>query len=219
MISVLLPSRGRPDALLATMAGLLGLAADPADVEILIAADPDDAPTLALAADGSLPVQARLWVAPERFGYKRICDYYNVLAALAAGEWLFMWNDDCVMLTTRWDETIRAEAPGVLWPAADYATNHNTFPIWPATWTRHLGHVSLDQSSDMWLHDVAAMAGVPSRRIPVSLHHEHRCGDATGNDRDAVADVITYHAPAMQLARQRDAARLAEFLTGRAAPR
>ena len=212
MISMYLPSRGRPDSLLETMAGLLGLAADPGDVEFLIAADPDDEPTLALTRDGFLPEQARMWVAPERLGYKRINEYFNALDAMAAGPWSFIWNDDATMLTPRWDEVIRAESPAVLWPSADYATNHNTFPVWPTAWTRHIGHVSLDQSTDMWLHDVARAVGVV-RRIPVSIHHEHRCGDATGNDRDAVADVITYHTPEMYEARARDAKRLRELLS------
>jgi hypothetical protein len=211
MISVLLPSRGRSRSLLATVRGLLGLAADPDDIEVLIAADPDDDATLDLAQDGFLPEQARIWVAPERFGYKRINEYFNALDAMAAGPWSFMFNDDAILLTPRWDEVVRGEAPGVLWPTADYATNHNTFPVWPTAWTRHIGHVSLDQSTDMWIHDISMATGT-SRRIPVSIHHEHRVGDQTAADRDAVADVITYHAPAMVEARQRDTERLREFL-------
>jgi hypothetical protein len=211
VISVLLPSRGRSRSLLATVKGLLGLAADPGDVEVLIAADPDDQATLDLDRDDSFPEAASIWTAPERFGYKRINEYFNALALLAAGEWLMLWNDDAIMLTPRWDEVIRGESPGVLWPTADYATNHNTFPVWPTAWTRHIGHVSLDQSSDMWVHDVGRAIGM-ERRIPVSIHHEHRLGDQTAADRDAVADVITYHAPEMVAARQQDAERLREFL-------
>jgi hypothetical protein len=210
VISVLLPSRGRPESLLETMDTLLALAAAPGDVEILIAADPDDGPTLALAR-GRLPARARMWTAPYRYGYKRLCDYYNALDAAAAGPWSFMWNDDAHMLTSRWDEVIRGEKPGILWPSADYAAGHNTFPVWPSAWTRHLGHVSLDQSADMWVHDVGAATGT-ERRIPVEIHHEHRMGDATGNDRDAVADVASYHTPDMQAARERDVAALRELL-------
>ena len=56
------------------------------------------------------------------------------------------------------------------------------------------------------MHDVSRMTGT-SRKIPVRIHHEHKMGDATANDRDAVADVITYHTPEMQQARARDAGR------------
>ncbi len=210
MISALLPSRGRDEALLETIGGLLDLAADPDDVEILIAADPDDAPTLALAG-GRLPPQAKMWVPAERFGYKRICEYYNALDAMAAGPWSMLWNDDAHMLTAGWDEVIRAEPPGILWPQADYAAETNTFPVWPTAWTRHLGHVSLDQSADMWICNLGRMTGT-QRRIPVSVRHEHRMGDATAADRDAVADVITFHAPEMQQARERDAQALRELL-------
>jgi hypothetical protein len=209
MISVLLPSRGRPESLLETMGGLLSLAADPGDVEFLVAADPDDGPTLALGP--SLPGQARIWAAPERYGYKRIYEYFNALAGMAAGEWLFLWNDDAHMLTPRWDEVIRSEAPGILWPEADYAPEINTFPVWPAAWTRHLGHVSLDQSTDMWLGELGRMTGT-QRKIPVRIRHEHRCGDVTAWDRDQVADVGTFHAGDMPAARERDAAKLRELL-------
>lgn len=205
MISVELPSRGRPDSLIATVEQLLYLADDPAGVEILIAADPDDEPTIDAA---TRLAGARLWVAPERLGYKRICDYYNALDAMAAGPWSFMWNDDAHMLTPGWDQMILAEPPGVLWPRADYAAETNTFPVWPTAWTRHLGHVSLDQSTDMWICNLGRDLGV-QRYIDVQIRHEHR-HDQTGADRDAVADVATFHVPAMQAARAADAASLRE---------
>lgn len=209
MISVLIPSRGRPESLLATMDGMLGLAGCPQDVEFLVAADPDDGPTLALGS--RMPAGARMWAAPKRYGYKRICEYYNALADMAAGEWLFLWNDDAQMLTGHWDKIIHDEVPGVLWPQASYAPEINTFPVWPSAWTRHLGHVSLDQSTDMWICYLGRMTGT-ERKIPVSIHHEHRCGDVTAYERDAVANVGTFHTGEMVTARERDAAMLKELL-------
>jgi hypothetical protein len=213
VISVLLPSRGRPAALLETMDGLLSLAASPGDVEILIAADPDDSPTVDLVRSRRLPGRARMWVAPERYGYKRICEYYNALDAMAGGVWSFLWNDDATVLTPRWDEVIRAESPAILWPQADLPSpDMNLFPVWPTAWTRHLGHVSLDQSTDMWIARLGEMTGT-QRKIPVSVRHAHMFGDATANDRDATADVGTFHTAEMQRAREADAAKLRELLS------
>ena len=209
-ISVLLPSRGRPTALMETMAGLLALAADPDDMQIWIAADPDDDATQALA--GSLYAhRACMWTPPERYGYKNLHRYVNKLAEMACGEWLMFWNDDATMLTSGWDDVIRREAPGILWPQADYAPAINTFPVIPRAWARHLGHVSLDQSADMWWYELGLRTET-QRKIPVSIHHAHMCGDATANERDAVANVATFHAPAMVAAREADAAKLRELL-------
>jgi len=209
LISVLLPSRGRPADLAKAADSLLTLAADPGAVEILAAADPDDeAMTLARAW---LPRQIQVWTVPERFGYKRINEYFNALAALAKGEWLLLFNDDAAMLTPGWDAVIRGEAPGILWPEADYAPAINTFPVIPCAWVRHLGYVSLDQSADMWWYELGLRTET-QRKIPVSIHHAHMCGDATANERDAVANVATFHAPAMVAAREADAAKLRELL-------
>ena len=68
-------------------------------------------------AQAWLPAQIQVLTAPERWGYKRICDYYNVLAAIGRRV-VFLYNDDCTMLTPRWDEIIRSESPGILWPQA-----------------------------------------------------------------------------------------------------
>lgn len=206
---MLLPSRGRPADLAKAADSLLTLAADPGAVEILAAADPDDeAMTLARAW---LPRQIQVWTVPERFGYKRINEYFNALAALAKGEWLLLFNDDAAMLTPGWDAVIRGEAPGILWPEADYAVDLATFPVIPSAWVRHLGHVSLDQSADMWLHHVGRDTGT-LRKIPVSIHHAHVTGDLTAAERDAVADVATFWTPAMVAAREADAAKLTELL-------
>jgi hypothetical protein len=204
-ISVLCPSRGRASRLRDSLQSLLGHATARAGTEILVALDPDDpegtlAPRL-MEGTG----EARFWIAPQRSGYARINEYFNALAALAAGEWLMLWNDDATMLTPGWDEIIAGQAPGVLWPGADYAPQINTFPIWPRAWFQALGHVSPDQSADMWMAEVGRLSGT-MRKIPVSIHHEHLRGDATAGDRDAVADVATFHTPAMCQAREADAA-------------
>ena len=206
MISVLLPSRGRPDALRESVTGLLGMAARPENVEIIVAADPDD-----LATQQVRPPRTGMLVAPERYGYANLHVYMNVLASVARGEWLFMWNDDCQMLTRGWDEVICGEPPGILWPAVNYAPGINTFPVIPAAWVKTLGHVSLDQSADMWWHDIGEITGT-MRKIPVSIHHEHLMGDTTADERDAVATVATFHTPEMDAARAADAEKIRQLV-------
>ena len=79
-------------------------------VEYLVAHDPDDPPPY------PPPPDARFWEAPERYGYQRLHEYYNALAAQARGDWLFIWNDDARMASEGWDEVIEAQEPAFLFP-------------------------------------------------------------------------------------------------------
>lgn len=177
MISLLCPTRGRPASLARSAASLLDLADAPDAVEILAMADPDDP-----APPGAyLQVPAILSVAPERYGYRRLHEYYNALAAMASGEWLMIWNDDARMLTRGWDRIIGGQQPGVLWMKANHCGGGNLFPAWPAEWTRALGHVSLSPHCDMWIQHIGQELGC-QRQVPVEILHDRK--DVTGGHDD-----------------------------------
>lgn len=204
MISVLLPSRGRPAALAASIASLLDHAHRPGTVEILIAADPDDQAT----RDVDLPWQARLWVADERYGYSRLHEYVNRLAARATGDWLMLWNDDARMCTEGWDAVVEQQEPAVLWPQSNDISTCNTFPIWPRAWTDAMGHVSLSPHCDSWMQHIGEALRMQPR-IDVEILHDR--ADLTGGHDDqtraeslAGYRTASYHNPAMQEARQND---------------
>ena len=208
MISVLLPSRGRPEALERSIASLRDLAEDPSSLEFLAAIDPDQEGMYA-GLDG-----IRLWTAPERYGYARLHEYMNSLASLASGEWLMTWNDDALMLTAGWDAVVHAQAPGVLWPAVNHHPANNTFPVWPAAWTRLTGRVSLCFNFDSWIQETGEMAG-RQWRIPVEIFHDRhnqtgsgRFDDLTAAEGTLLADssCSVLRSPEMVAERQRDAA-------------
>jgi len=204
VISVLLPSRGRPRALAESIATLLDLADKPGSVEILVAADPDDEPT----RQAALPWQASIWTAPERYGYPRLHEYVNQLARQADGEWLMLWNDDAHMLTDSWDVLVEAEPDGVLWPHSNDIPTCNTFPIWPRAWTDHLRHVSLSPHCDSWIQYLGQTIG-RHERVDVDILHDR--ADLTGGHDDqtraeSLAGYRTadYGSPAMDDARAAD---------------
>jgi hypothetical protein len=187
VISVLLPSRGRPASLAASIGSLLGKATSPAQVEVLVAADPDDTMTREVAE--TLGDEAhtdyghdlvRLWVAPERFGYAQLHRYYNALAGMARGRWCLLWNDDATMLTDGWDVAIMSQDPAVL-ALSSNLPGGNFFPAWPAAWTAHLGHVSESPNVDVWISEVGRRVGM-ERLIPVQVHHDR--ADLTGGHQD-----------------------------------
>lgn len=204
MISVLLPSRGRPKSLADSIGSLRVMADDPSRLEVLVAADPDDAPTVKAAGKS----RARCWVAPERYGYHRLHEYVNHLAAMASDEWLLLWNDDARMLTAGWDSRVAEAEPGVLWPTHNDSPMLNIFPIVHRSIVELLGHFSLSPHCDSWMQDVATAVSA-HHRIPVDILHDRR--DLTGghNDqtwREAQAGYRTsdYHSPPMKTARAHD---------------
>lgn len=212
VISVLLPSRGRPAALVKSIDTLIGLADRPGSVEILIAADPDDPETRRI----DLPWQAATWTAPERYGYPRLHEYVNQLARQATGEWLMLWNDDARMLTTGWDTAVENAPDGVLWPHSNDVPTCNTFPIWPTAWTRELGHVSLSPHCDSWIQYLGQTLG---RHDRVNIEILHDRADLTGGHDDqtraeSLAGYRTadYGSPAMEAARAADVAALQQLL-------
>lgn len=140
MISVLLPSRGRPDLLRSSLYSLRGRASKPDSFEIHVAFDADDPDTASAAT--FLANMHRT----TRFGYAGLHHYFNLLADKAAGDWLYLWNDDAVMLTDGWDDIINERKPDTVL----HTIIKTRFPVIPAAWVRHIGHLSLSRHCDTW---------------------------------------------------------------------
>jgi hypothetical protein len=182
LISILLPTRCRAESLKESLSSLLVNASDPYGIEILLAVDPDDAGCYTLDDYPELQV----WIAPERFGYARLHEYFNFLARQAEGEWLMLWNDDARMMTPGWDEIIHAHSLDhrpveVLWPLVNHAAGGNLFPVWPAWWADELGYVSLASNIDVWVSETARRLGVEVR-VPIKVFHDR--ADVTGGHSD-----------------------------------
>ena len=176
------------------------MADDPSRVEVCAAADPDDVPDVA-----GVDV---LHVTPSRYGYRNLHLYYNDLAGLAAGRWHLLWNDDAVMVTPGWDSVVAERHEEVLlWPYVPQEQGMNCFPIWPASWFRLMGHVSLNTFNDRWMIDVAERTG-RHRHVEIVISHQ-RVGDEVTSEAGSSADVATFDQEPMRLAREADARAIA----------
>ena len=176
MISVVLPSRERPELLEQSIASLGG-----GDFEVVIRVDDDD-PRRDDYAD-----LGRVIVGP-RHGYGALQHYYNELGAHARGDWLFLWNDDSFMQTPDWIDIVRSYDGQmvVLNPNTNHANweiDMNVFPIFPRKIFELLGHFSLNAHNDSWIEYVARDAGI-MERVPIMIFHDR--ADLTGNNSDAV---------------------------------
>ena len=136
MISVLLPTRDRSQLCMESVASLLSLAAHPDQIEIVMRRDHDDK-----IKYPELPRTRTIWGPPK--GYAGLADYYNDCAAAAIGDWLMIWNDDCVMQTTSWDRLL-----------------HDRDPDAPANWLVML-HIHFPTLSRRWLEITGRMAASP----------------------------------------------------------
>jgi hypothetical protein len=166
-ISVLLPTRNRPELLCRSLNSLFNLADEPDQIEVLLAEDPD-------AIYDPKYGNVLIWVAPERYGSARMHEYYNALARLAHAPRLMIWNDDALMCSWGWDTAVRSAPPdGCLWlDHMGTGPDHcNMFPVWPKAWTDLLGHIA-DGSPrvDTWIQEVAEIMG-RQVKVPVQLRH------------------------------------------------
>jgi len=190
VISVLLPTRGRREALQKSLLSLMSKVADPSRIELLLGLDEDDPETIefvktVVAADMKalgVHTNASLF---KPLGYENLHLYVNHLASCSRGDWLFFWNDDAIMETDNWDNEI-ASYTGQFKLLAP-KDNHNghpyaIFPIVPKDWFILMDHLSQNAQNDAWLSHIAYMLDI-FQRIDVTVMHDR--ADLTGNNNDA----------------------------------
>lgn len=227
-ISILLPTRGRREALLKSLNSLLDTASDPTRLEFLLGIDEDDdgikeyieqnvAP---LMKEHAVECRANIF---KPLGYENLHTYVNTLATNANGDWLMFWNDDGIMLTENWDDVIESyNGQFKLLAPKDNHDGHPyaIFPIVPMDWFRLMDHLSINAQNDAWLSHIAYMLDI-FERIDVEFLHDR--ADITGNNDDDTFrnrkymegnpnDPRDFGHPDMQQARVRSAFKIAWFL-------
>ena len=186
LVSVLLPTRARPDHLYQAVASLFANCQDRELVEYLIKADDDDLPTLDLARgmiqDG---LNGKLLVGPRGRGYLDMHEWVNEMAREAQGDWLFLWNDDARIATPAWDQILLHAAIGNDCPwhgvkdicmlvaptvgrpdAAEFAFVRRKI-------TEVLGHYSLNPHNDNWIYSVVCFVHAAFRTAVEVRHLSH----------------------------------------------
>lgn len=131
LVSVLIPTRERLPDLIECIESLNATCAFPSDTEILLGIDSDDTTTINHDFSFSkIPVIKYLDTRPD-MGYTNIHLVYNRLYEASKGKFVFIYNDDCIMKTSEWDEIIKyipdeysiirteidlTSSPGILFP-------------------------------------------------------------------------------------------------------
>ena len=196
-ISILLPTRKRTQAVIKSIGSLLASAANPADIELLIAYDEDDEESKEFFSSTWYPFVEQSGATTkvfetERFGYVKLNRYVNFLAEHATGEWIMFWNDDALMLTDNWDtEILKHDGYFGLLRMPCTTMNHPfaLFPIVPREWVSYFGTVSPVTHSDWWIYNVVAPVG-RLINIPVQVYHDR--ADVTGGNNDETFSEQSY---------------------------
>lgn len=187
-ISVVLPTRGRTEALKSSIASLVNTSSHPESIEILLAFDDDDTDSQTYFKKSIVPLLTDSGVVFEamsmpRLGYARLNEYVNRLVSSSQGQWVMMFNDDARMITKNWDNVIRGYDDRFALLRAD--TNHEhpyaIFPILPREWFELFGYFSPHQLNDAWVSQIGFMLDIV---VTVPIYIEHDRFDLTGKNKD-----------------------------------
>ena len=189
VISILLPTRGRTELLRKSLNTLVSKASNPERLEILFGVDEDDQGVIdfikeEIAEDlKKVGIEARASIF-KPLGYENLHIYVNTLAGAASGDWMFFWNDDCLMVSDGWDEVI--DQYNGQFKLLGPKDNHNghpyaILPIVPRDWFILMGHLSQNTQNDAWLSHIAYMLDIFER---VDFEFIHDRADITGNNDD-----------------------------------
>jgi hypothetical protein len=194
MVSFLLPSRKRFKYLKNNIEKLLLTASDRSNFEVNFVFDSDDVETLEEFNNWHKDFNHTVLITP-RLGYHYLHEYYNMSALKSSGKWLWVWNDDCEMVSHDWDkillEEYKSTAAFVVNPLNLSNENYirvgkTMFPIVPRFFYDVTGCVSRNQHVDNYIEDVSnALGGIMFLEERINhLHPEERINDeVTGQKR------------------------------------
>ena len=227
-IALLLPTRGRTDALKRSVVSIINRAVKLDSVQLLLAFDKDDnvgrdyfvneiQPWL---DDKGVAYTAMLF---DRLGYTGLNQYYNALALETDADWIFVWNDDAIMETPGWDNVIRKyDGQFKILKIHTHGEHpYSIFPIVPVAWYKTVGYLSRHQMIDAEISQIAYLLDLIEI---VDIYATHDRADLTGNnddetDRERIRyegnpnNPLDFHNPNFNNQRMVDAVRIADFMS------
>ena len=197
-ISILLPTRGRPELSFNSLKSLINTADNLEQIEFLVAVDDDDSESAEYYQSTVVPwfednhINLTVYSVP-RWGYGALNNYINFLGIHSAGNWLIFWNDDAYMESQGWDTEVVSHNGE--FKVLRFTDNHNEhpyaiFPIVPRNWLILFDQLSPQQQTDAWISQVAYLADAVERLKSRCVHDR---ADLTGNNDDEIYQTRVYH--------------------------
>jgi len=208
MISVLMPSRGRPELAQKAVESFKSHV----DFHFIIAVDEDD-PRLT-----DYPMVDAMILVRQPYGYRQLHRYFNDMAKRVQGDWLMLFNDDATLETD--PEVLAAQVrqydhtePWVLNP---YHPQDNLFPLISRKFYEIIKHYSLSPHVDSWVQQIAEQTGIQVYLPDIKINHfrDDMSDETYQNSRKAVQITAPeYNAESMVALRQIDINRIKEWLS------
>lgn len=178
MISILLPTRNRPDNIVRLIDSIQRTADNPSGIEVIIAIDEDD------TSYEELFDSPRQNTTIFKTGRQVLSKYWNDCYEKSRGDILMHCGDDIIFRTKGWDTAVKdtfAEYPdNIVFVFGNDGSPHNgnfgTHGFIHRRWAETVGYFvppyfSSDYN-DTWLNDVAKMID-RHRHIPILTEHMH----------------------------------------------
>jgi hypothetical protein len=180
-IAFICPTRGRPDKFAASVLSLYEKAHRTFDYVVFAYIDNDDP----RKAEYTQTTHTQFVTGP-RFGYSGLHEAITLylIPMTKDYDWIFLWNDDAIMMTESWDVVISGINPDyVLCPVTNHGTHVegiNVFPVIPRQWIDLVGWAR-NGANDTWWQVIGQMLN-RQRVIPVAIKHNR--DDLTKTSKD-----------------------------------
>jgi hypothetical protein len=224
LVSFLMPTRTRLRYALQSIESLYLTCDDPRSIEVIARSDADDLETAKLPSLGLNGYNGcnsiKLIIGPKLNGYFSLHHFYNDCAALATGDWLMVWNDDCKMVTQHWD-TLLANLDYSQFPdfkgnstvacfnvAGIPENNIGCFPAMRRASYQLMGRFSCHCHNDLWVNDVFTGAGANIYWDGIKVHHDFQLNDAVQLAGDRAQSTSQNDYPGLQGLRDQHSALL-----------
>lgn len=227
LVSILFPTRGRPEGLLKSLDSLWSLCRDKSLVEFIYWADDDDFATVSilrrLQETPGFPIRG--FVSPRGRGYYDMHHWVNAMAQKARGDWLIIWNDDAVMKTQDWDQVLlRCSPDSFIWHGVEdviclvaKTVNHpgaTGFFFLRRKVVKLLGQFSRIPHNDTWVTTLMRSVDSLYNLDAIEVEHLSESKDATWNEGIEARSTMEYtvHNPSGRVTKMEDALKLAHYI-------
>lgn len=189
-ISIIYPTRSRFDLFVKSTESLITNISSTRNLEILIEMDDDDCATIEKTKEYIKDKPYMFLNVGPRQGYRNLNKYVNAAALKSTGEYLMLWNDDCIMQTKNYD-VVMNKYRGKFIIVNPLVVNHEVycrnenrmlFPIIPREWINITGRWSNSGACDSWVELVSNSLHLSKYEDDIKIYHDRF--DLTNNNAD-----------------------------------
>lgn len=186
LTSFLIPTRGRCYNLKNVIKSIINKSSKENQFEILFKIDDDDNETfeeVKILKEKYLGIIKYIKFSRMN-GYNDIHFFINKLCEISNGDWLFIFNDDCFIISENWDSVVKKEGGDglkvikVLEPR-DINGRPNTFPIISRKMYEIMGHFSECIYADGWVAELGKKLGI-LKDVEIIIDHSSKYDRNTG---------------------------------------